>query len=99
MSETLKLTAWAVGHDPEESPFRAPEVRRKVLTGLRPDGQKVVTAPLLLKLGPRLFRCGGEIVELVGDPEPTYAEFCAGLGKPIDLADPIRMRSSAEVRS
>lgn len=87
---SLRLAAWAMGHDPDESDYRAPEARRKVFTGLRADGQRVVTAPILLKLGPRLFRCGGELVELVGDPDPAYAEFCAGLGRPLDLENPIR---------
>lgn len=91
MSEALRLTMWAVHDQPNESPYRAPEARRKVFTGLRPDGQRVETAPIAEKLTPRTFLCGDETIELVGDAEPGYVAFCESIGRPIDPDDPIRM--------
>lgn len=85
----VALQRWALCFDPAESVFRAPEVRRKVFIG-EIEGAKAATAPVDQKVGPREFLCGAELVKLEGDPDPGYAEFCQKIGKPLDLADPIR---------
>lgn len=88
--DPIKITAWAMGVD-NSNPFRAPEARAKYFTGLREDGQHIQTAPVEKKLAARLFRCGIETIEIVGEPAPEYAAFCDGIGKPLDPADPIKL--------
>lgn len=84
-----KLTEWATYLTGDH--YTAPELRRLCLRGDRGD-KKVVTSAIVEKLGPRLFRTHtGSVYELVGDPDPEFVTYCNGIGKPLNLDDPIRM--------
>ena len=86
----IKLTQWCL-KDLGADPFKAPEVRPRGLCGF--DGTKHrITSPIVEKLGPRTFKTlTGTVYELVGDPEPGYLAFCEGIGKPLNLEDPVKL--------
>jgi len=87
----IKLTSWACGVA-SDNPFDAPEISGISLRGTNPDGRRLTTSRVVEKLGPRTFRTwSGSIYELEGDPEPEYVKFCEGIGKPLNLDDPIKM--------
>lgn len=76
--------------------YEAPEVRGLSVAGVWPDGQRRTSSRIVEKLGPRLFRtASGSYYEIVGDPDPEYVKHCESTGKPLNVADPVRVISGA----
>ena len=84
-----KLRDWAVVAT--EAPFLPPEASPNKLKGRLVDsGKGIVTSPIKNAVG-RMIETRNSIYELVGPPEPGYAEYCKSIGRVIDDEQPIAM--------
>ena len=81
-----KITNWSV-----RSPaYAAPELGKKYLAGTY-AGSPIETSRIMRKAGPLTYETrSGTHYELVGPPDPGFVAYCESIGKPLDLADPIK---------
>ena len=85
-----QVSNWSIGFAYGDE-FNAPETRGLAIAGTWPDGKEKVSTAIVEKIGPRIFRTdNGSYYELTGDPSPEYAAFCVSIGKPLNLADPVK---------
>jgi hypothetical protein len=85
----VKMTNWGMGFI--GSDYTAPELRRLCLCGDLPNGKRVTTSAVVAKEGPRTYRTSsGSLYELSGDPDPAYVAYLQGIGRTLDLDDPIK---------
>lgn len=84
-----KLTNW--GTILTDGDYTAPELRRLRLCGTLESGKSVITSALEAKVGHRTYRTSsGSLYELTGDPDPAYMAYMQGIGRALDLEDPIK---------
>lgn len=86
---SVKLTNWKIGF--MGSDFTASELWRLRLCGTLESGKRVMTSALEAKVGHRTYRTSsGSLYELSGDPDPAYVAYLQGIGRALDLEDPIK---------
>lgn len=86
---SVKMTNWGIGF--LGSDFTAPELRRLRLCGTLENGERVMTSAVEAKVGHRTYRTSsGSLYELSGDPDPDYVAYLQGIGRVLDLDDPIK---------
>jgi len=86
---SVKLTNWGTKHTGDV--YTAPELRRLYLCGDLPNGKRVTTSAVVAKEGSRTYRTrSGSLYELSGDPDPAYVAYLQGIGRVLDLEDPIK---------
>lgn len=85
----VKMTNW--GTMLTGSDYTAPELRRLCLCGDLPNGKRVTTSAVEAKVGHRTYRThSGSLYELSGDPDPAYVAYLQGIGRDLNLDDPIK---------
>lgn len=81
-----KITNWSV----RTNAYAAPEISDNGLAG-ECAGRSIFTSRIMSKVGPLTYETrSGTHYELVGPPDPGFVAYCESIGKPLDLADPIK---------
>jgi hypothetical protein len=94
----IKIREWAVV-DPNANANTAPEQLVPRLQGRvyghpqRPEGDLVVTSPIVAADGRIVTTRSGSVYELDGPPDPRYVAASKLLGFTIDEANPIRIQA------
>lgn len=82
----VKLTNWDTKHTGDAC--TAPQLR---LCGTLASGKRVITSAVEAKVGHRTYRTrSGSLYELSGDPDPAYVAYLQGIGRDLDVEDPIK---------
>lgn len=93
----IKIREWAIV-DPDSNEYTPPELLRPRLAGkvfghpVKPDGDLVVTSPIVAADGRIVTTKSGHAYELDGPPDPRYVAAGKACGFTIDEANPIRVR-------
>jgi hypothetical protein len=86
-----KITNWSLVED-ETNPFRAPEMRDKMIRGSRDDGHEVVTSAIVAVDGRRITTRSGSIY-ILQDANPLYVQWMKDNGFSFDPEHPMTLKS------